>query len=132
LSYVRRLIPDEAAAARVLGVGDSEFGAIETLKQIEEWGWYYVLRQKSSHLVCLKPQQQQQQQQQQQWRPLGELIERRGEKVWLEGALLTELHAHQSNLLLYWKKDEKEPWFCWPATCLALRKSSVATKGGCG
>jgi Transposase DDE domain len=106
LRYLRRLIPDEAA--RVLVVGDSEFGAIETLKQLEEWGFYYVMRQKSSHLVCSE--QQQQQQQQQQWRPLGELIERRGEKVWLEGALLTELHAHQTNLLLYWKKDEKEPW----------------------
>jgi hypothetical protein len=96
-------MPD-GAAARVLVVGDSEFGAIETLKQMEEWGWYYVLRQKSSHLVCLKPQQPQQ------WQPLGELIERRGEKVWLEGALLSRSHAHQTNLLLYWKKGEKEPW----------------------
>lgn len=63
-----------------------------------------MMRQKSSHLVCSK------QQQQQQWRPLGELIKRRGEKVWLEGALLSQLHAHQTNLLLYWKRGEKEPW----------------------
>ena len=77
---------------------------METLKQLEEWGFYYVMRQKSSHLVCS------QQQPQQQWRPLGELIERRGEKVWLEGALLSRLHAHETNLLLYWKKGEKEPW----------------------
>jgi hypothetical protein len=104
LGYVRLLMPDEAAR-RVLVIGDSEFGAIETLEQLEEWGWYYVMRQKSSHLVCLKPQQPQQQ-----WRPLGELIERRGEKVWLEGVLLSRLHAHQTNLLLYWKKGEKEPW----------------------
>jgi hypothetical protein len=41
---------------------------------------------------------------------LGELIERRGEKAWLEGALLSRLHAHQTNLVLYWKKGEKEPW----------------------
>ncbi len=104
LGYVRRLIPDGAAAPRVSLVGDSEFGAITTLKQLEEWGWYYVIRQKSSHLVCS------QQQQQQQWRTLGELIERRGEKVWLEGALLSRLHAHQTNLVLHWKKGEKEPW----------------------
>jgi hypothetical protein len=111
LGYVRRLMmPDQAtsssssssSSSRVLVVGDSEFGAIETLKQLEEWGFYYVMRQKSSHLVCSS--------QQQQWRPLGELIERRGEKVWLEGALLSRLHAHQTNLLLYWKKGEKEPW----------------------
>jgi len=91
LGYVRRLIPD-GAAARVLVVGDSEFGAITTLKQLEEWGFYYVIRQKSSHLVCQQPQQ---------WRPLGELIERRGEKIWLEGAVLSRLHAHETNLLLY-------------------------------
>ena len=99
LGYVRRLTPN---GARVLVVGDSEFGAITTLKQLEEWGFYYVMRQKSSHLVRSS--------QQQQWRQLGELIERRGEKVWLEGALLSRLHAHQTNLVLYWKKDEKEPW----------------------
>lgn len=82
LGYVGRLVPN--GAAQVLVVGDSEFGAIETLKQLEEWGWYYVMRQKSSHLVCSQPQQPQQPQQQ--WRPLGELIERRGEKVWAGGS----------------------------------------------
>ena len=105
LGYVRRLMPDGTAAARVSVVGDSEFGAITTLKQLEEWGWYYVMRQKSSHLVCSRHQHQHQQ-----WRPLGELIERGGEKIWLEGALLSRLHAHETNLLLYWKKGEKEPW----------------------
>jgi hypothetical protein len=121
LGYVRRLMmPDQAtsssSSSRVLVVGDSEFGAIETLKQLEEWGFYYVMRQKSSHLVCSS-------QQQQQWRPLGELIERRGEKVWLEGALLSRLHAHQTNLLLYWKKGEKEPWLL--ATNLASSKEAL-------
>jgi Transposase DDE domain len=123
LGYVRRLMmPDQAtssssssSSSRVLVVGDSEFGAIETLKQLEEWGFYYVMRQKSSHLVCSS--------QQQQWRPLGELIERRGEKVWLEGALLSRLHAHQTNLLLYWKKGEKEPWLL--ATNLASSKEAL-------
>jgi hypothetical protein len=113
LGYVRRLMSDQVTSSSsssssssswVLVVGDSEFGAIETLKQLEEWGWYYVLRQKSSHLVCPR------QHKQQQWQPLGELIKRRGEKVWLEGALLSRLHAHQTNLVLYWKKGEKEPW----------------------
>ena len=115
LGYVRRLIPD---GARVLVVGDSEFGAMETLEQLEEWGWYYVLRQKSSHLVCSR------QQQQQQWQPLGELIERRGERVWLEGALLSRLHAHKTNLVLYWKKGEKEPWLL--ATNLATSKEALS------
>jgi hypothetical protein len=118
LDYVRRLlVTDGAAAARVLVVGDSEFGAIATLKQLEEWGWYYVMRQKSSHLVC------QQQQQQQQWRPLGKMIERAGERVWLEGVLLSRWHAHRTNLVLYWKRSEKEPWLL--ATNLSTSKEAL-------
>lgn len=83
-------------------VGDSEFGAIETLKQLEKWSWYYVMRQKSSHLVC--------QLQQRQWRPLREMIERAGQRVWLEEVLLSRSHAHRTNLLLYWERGHKEPW----------------------
>jgi Transposase DDE domain len=102
LGYVRsRLIPD---GTRVLVVGDSEFGAMETLEQLEEWGFYYVMRQRSHLLVRSK------QQHKQQWRSLGELIERAGEKVWAEGVLLSRLHAHETNLALYWKRGEKEPW----------------------
>jgi hypothetical protein len=48
LGYVQRLVPP---GARVLVVGDSEFGAIEVIQQLEAWGWFYVLRQKGSHLV---------------------------------------------------------------------------------
>ncbi len=106
LGYVRRLVPDGVATPRVSVVGDSEFGSVETLKQLEEWGWYYVMRQRSHLLVCSR----RQPQQQHQWRPLGELIERAGEKVWLESALLSRLHAHETNLVLYWKKGEREPW----------------------
>jgi hypothetical protein len=101
LGHVRRLAPN---GARVSVLGDSEFGAVAVIEQLEEWGWYYVVRQKSSHLACSRCQQPRQ------WRPLGELIERRGERVWLEGALLSCLHAHETNLLLYWKKGEKGPW----------------------
>lgn len=101
LDYVRRLVPD---GARVSVVGDSEFGAVAVMEQLEEWGFYYVLRQKSSHLVGHKHQLRRE------WRPLGELIERTTEKAWLEGALLSRLHAHRTNLLLYWERGEKEPW----------------------
>jgi hypothetical protein len=57
--------------ARVVVLGDSEFGAVGVMKHLEEWGFYYVLRQKNSHLICS----QSQQQPQPQWRPLGEMIE---------------------------------------------------------
>jgi hypothetical protein len=116
LEYVhKRLLPEETR--RVLVVGDSEFGAIETLKQLEKWGWYYVMRQKSSHLACS------QHQHQQEWRSLGELIERKGEKVWLEGALLSRVHAYKTNLLLYWRRGEKEPWLL--ATNLASSREAL-------
>lgn len=101
LNYVRRLMPD---GARVSVVGDGEFGAVAVIEQLEQWGWYYVLRQKSSHLVSCRHQPQRE------WRKLGELIRTTGEKVWLEGALLSRRHAHQTNLLLYWGRAEKEPW----------------------
>src|SRR3954454_2288355 len=79
LDYVRQdLLLKETPPERVLVVGDSEFGAMETLDQLEKWGWYYVMRQRSHLLMC--SQQPQQQQQQRQWRPLGELIERAGKK----------------------------------------------------
>jgi Transposase DDE domain len=98
LDYVRRLVPN---GARVLVVGDNEFGAVEVLKQLEEWGWHYVLRQKRSPLV---------REEEERWRPLGELIERTGQTRWLEGVALSRSHAHETNLLLHWKKGEKEPW----------------------
>jgi hypothetical protein len=117
LGYVRRLMPD-GPAPRVSVVGDSEFGAVAVMKRLEEWGWYYVLRQKSSHLVCSerKPERE--------WRALGELIDRAGGKVWLEGALLSRLHAHETNLLLYWGRGEKEPWLL--ATNLAGSREALS------
>src|SRR4051794_35866277 len=93
LGYLRRLAPD---GARVLVVGDSEFGAVEVLKQLEEWGWHYVLRQKRRHLV--------REEEGNEWEPLGGLIERAGQTRWMENALLSRLHAHQTNLLVHWKK----------------------------
>ena len=115
LDYVRRLVP---AGTQVLVVGDSEFGAVGIMEQLEEWGFYYVLRQKRTHLACSE------QQPRREWRPLGELIEGAGDKVWLEGALLSRLHAHRTNLLLYWRRGEAEPWLLatdLPTSGVALR-----------
>jgi hypothetical protein len=50
LTYVRSLLPKGFA---VLLVGDSEFGPVEVLRQLDQWGWDYVLRQKTSLHVCL-------------------------------------------------------------------------------
>lgn len=116
LGHARRLMPD--GAARVLVVGDSEFGAVAVLKQLEEWGWYYVMRQKRNHLARGGGGGGEQ------WRPLGELIERAGEKRWLEDMLLSRLHAHETNLVLYWKRGETEPWLL--ATNLPTSREALA------
>ena len=47
---MRSLLPPGIA---VLLVGDSEFGPVEVLRQLDQWGWDYVLRQKTSVQVCL-------------------------------------------------------------------------------
>jgi hypothetical protein len=99
LAYVCRLLPSES---QVLLVGDSEFGAVAVLKQLDDWHWHYVLRQKSSHLVQLTAQTS--------WQPFGSLISQMGQQLWLGSALLTQQSAYRVNLLAYWQVGEKEPW----------------------
>jgi hypothetical protein len=111
LGYVRGLAPD---GARVSVLGDSEFGAVALMKQLEEWGFYYVLRQKCNHLV----------REEEGWKPLGELIERAGQTRWMENVFLSRLHAHETNLVLYRKKGEKEPWLL--ATNLSSSKEALS------
>lgn len=51
LSYIQQLMP---AGAKVLIVGDSEFGAVDVLRQLEQWKWHYVMRQKANTWVKLQ------------------------------------------------------------------------------
>ena len=111
LAYVRRLIP---AKTPVLLVGDSEFGAVEVIRQVETWKWRYVLRQKANHRVKLS---------ESDWQRFGDLIEKPGQSYWLGRGLLTSKHAHATNLLTHWKKGEKEPWLL--ATNLPSRREAL-------
>jgi hypothetical protein len=99
LTYVHRLIPEDVP---VCLVGDSEFGAIDVLKQLDTWQWYYALRQKANHLIQLSGQET--------WIPFGELVQEPGQSRWVDQALLTQQHAYPTNLLAHWKIGEKEPW----------------------
>ena len=54
LAYVRQLLPKGAA---VFLVGDTEFGPVEILRQLDSWRWFYVLRQKTITQVWLNEQQ---------------------------------------------------------------------------
>jgi hypothetical protein len=112
LAYVRRLIP---AHAPVLLVGDSEFGAVEVIRQVEIWNWWYVLRQKSNHRVKLG---------EDDWQSFGDLIQGPGESRWLGYGLLTFQHAYPVRLFAHWQKGEKEPWLLatnLPSRQMALR-----------
>ncbi|MCD4786199.1 MAG: IS4 family transposase [Candidatus Eremiobacteraeota bacterium] len=99
LTYIRGLMPSEA---QVLIVGDSEFGAVEVLRQLDRWKWHYVMRQKSNTRVKL--------QEGLTWLRFGALVKKGDRPRWTIAALLTQKHAYSTNLLAYWKAGEKEPW----------------------
>lgn len=48
LAYVRSLLPEGAS---VDITGDCEFGAVELMRTVNAWGWWYALRQKPNHQV---------------------------------------------------------------------------------
>ena len=112
LAYVRGLMPDNMP---VLLVGDSEFGAVPVIRQLEKWHWDYVLRQKANHQVKLAGSNT--------WQRLGNLIQQPGQSIWLGPALLTSKYAHPVNLLLHWKVGEDEPWLL--ATNLSSRGQTL-------
>lgn len=113
LSYVHSLIP---AGQEVQFVGDSEFGAVPVLKQLDGWSWQYVLRQKGRFLVRHG--------QNGHWQRFDELVTRVGQSVWLPGSWFTAKHSYQTTLLAIWRRGEKQPWFLvtnMPDKALALR-----------
>jgi hypothetical protein len=111
LAYVRGLIPDGAAVSLV---GDSEFGSVKVLRCLDQWHWLYVLRQKANHLI--------QRNGQTTWERFGGLV-KRGQRVWLDSALLTKEHAYSVNLLAYWRGGQKAPWLL--ATNLSTSRATV-------
>lgn len=99
LAYVKSLLPSEAA---VFLVGDTEFGHVKVLKQLQKWHWFYVLRQKSDTSVWLALDEQ--------WKPFGSFIQKAGQSLWLGQCEFTQSHIYTVNLLAHWQKGEKEPW----------------------
>jgi hypothetical protein len=113
IGYVHRLIPN---SVQVQFVGDSEFGAVPVLKQMDAWGWHYVLRQKGRFLVRLS--------QNDHWQRFDELLTNIGVSLWAPQAHLTEKHAYPTTLCALWRRGEKQPWFLvtnLPNRQLALR-----------
>lgn len=113
LTVVRSLIP---RGAPVFLVGDCEFGSIAVLRRLDQWGWFYVLRQKGDTGVWLPTIND--------WQPFGSLIQNPGQSIWLDSGYLTVSEIYPCNLLAHWDKGEKEPWLLatnFPDHPIALR-----------
>ncbi|MCG2785963.1 MAG: IS4 family transposase [Anaerolineae bacterium] len=110
LAYVKTLIPRGAA---VFLVGDTEFGPVKVLKQLDKWHWYYVLRQKSDTLVWSETEKA--------WKSFGSYISKAGQSFWLGKLVFSQTHQYPVNLLAHWKFGEKVPW------CLATNLPDLQT-----
>ncbi len=100
LASVRTLLPSSGS---VVVVGDSEFGAVSLLRQLEAWGWHYVLREKAHHTVRTAEDATPQ--------ALGDLCSQPRERRWLSQAWLTQRQSYRTNLYLYWQSGQRHPWF---------------------
>jgi len=109
LKHVGSLLPKKAP---VFVVGDSEFGSIAVLRQLEQWHWFYVLRQKGSTGLWID--------EQGGWQALASFVQRAGQSAWFPKAYLTQQEIHPVSALIYWQVGEKEPW------CLATNLPDAA------
>jgi hypothetical protein len=112
LAYVRSLLPADAS---ILVAGDSEFGSVAVMRQLDKWGWFYVFRQKGRTLLCTQPSTH--------WRRLDSLVQQPGQICWLTDVLFTQRHAFPVNVLAYWKRGQLHPWLL--ATNLATQRQTV-------
>jgi len=113
LNYVRGLLPK---GIPVVLVGDSEFGAIEVIRQVKTWRWHYVLRQKANNQIRRPGRD---------WQNFGAVISKPGESLWLGQCLLTRQQAYATNLLAHWAIGEDDPWLL--ATDLVDRTLTLQT-----
>jgi hypothetical protein len=99
LKYVKTLLPK---GAPVFVVGDSEFGSILALRQLEQWLWFYVLRQKGNTGLWID--------EQTDWQRMEDLVSQAGQSTWCPKAYLTEQHIHPVSALIHWQIGERQPW----------------------
>ena len=109
LKYVRSLIPQKTPVSLV---GDSEFGSILVLQQLQEWRWFFVLRQKGNLGLWLA--------ERTGWQRLDSFVQNAGQSAWCPKGYLTQSDLFPVAVLIYWQKGETEPW------CLATNLSDAA------
>jgi hypothetical protein len=99
LKYVGSLIPQNAP---VFLVGDSEFGSIAVLRQLEQWHWFFVLRQKGNTGLWIN--------EQVGWQRMEKFVQHAGQTTWSPNSYLTQQEIHPVSALIHWQIGEKEPW----------------------
>jgi len=99
LQYVKGLLPRKST---VFLVGDSEFGSILVLRQLDQWRWFYVLRQKGNTCIWNN--------QQANWQKLSSFVHKAGQTAWFPNTYLTKQNSYPISVLVHWAKGEKEPW----------------------
>jgi hypothetical protein len=102
LSLLRRLYQLIPKGVEVSLVGDSEFGHPEVIALLKQWGWHYALRQQGRHLYRFG---------EDDWQRIDRIGIQPGQAVNFHHVYLTETHECLTNLVIYWKKGEKEPWY---------------------
>ena len=96
---VHGLLPEDA---QVILVGDAGFSSVSVLRQLEAWGWTYVLRQKGSCRV--------QRAEQTDWERLDSLVTAAGQVVWLGPVCFTAKWQHATHVLAIWQIGYARPW----------------------
>jgi Transposase DDE domain len=99
LKYLGSLIPQNAP---VFVVGDSEFGSIAVLWQLEQWRWFFVLRQKGNTGLWIN--------EQTGWQRMETFVQHAGQSTWSPNSYLTQTEIHPVSALIHWQVGEKEPW----------------------
>lgn len=116
LGYVQSLLPPNKG---VVLVGDGEFGTSRLLRQLQQWGWQYVLRQ-AGHTSF--------QVQARRWQRFQHVPLQPGLSLWLPQVCLNQGDPVRTNLLLHWQPGERQPWYLATSfasgfsTLLAYRK----------
>lgn len=87
----------------VLLVGDSEFGAMDLIEVLNQWGWFYALREKSRLSIWIEGEHE--------WKLLSDLKIKPGKTLWVQQCYLTQIKIQPVSMLIYWKKGEDNPWF---------------------
>jgi len=100
LDDLKAMLPDDV---QVTFVGDSEFGSVDVLEWLKDAQWHYALRQKGRTLYRTSDSDE--------WQRLDSLATHSGQAICLTDIYLTESDACLTNLVVYWKQGEKDPWY---------------------